>query len=129
MKSSVPSYRFAGGKISRIDPPEWFVKLPDTGDWLSMLSSAGATLLDDFGGDDGADTMSIYEAPRGGYYVEYWNPSECIAQFFIDDAADYVLFRATVVAPLVRLIMDAQRYHEEQAAKPKSPGSSAGAPH
>lgn len=110
------NYRFRNSQLEKCSPPEWFTKLPENGSWPEMLTHAGATALEKFG--EGGDTIEIYEAPEGGYFIGYWDCNRCIANIFIDDVADYLLFRATYIAPLASLIMESEKHYQwEQANK------------
>jgi hypothetical protein len=104
--------RFADGRLTEADPPDWFVRVLETtedwDDWSGSLHKAGASGLDSFGD---IETFEIYRAPNG-YFVDYCDVSESAAWIFIDSPVDYVTFRATYLAPLAMLSMKAERFEE-----------------
>jgi hypothetical protein len=63
------------------------------------LTKAGATAVEDFGGDSGADSIEIYEGPAGDYAIVFRDCNKCIAKVFIDNIPNYLTFRASVIAP------------------------------
>jgi hypothetical protein len=115
------THRFVDGRLVKVDPPEWFARATaaDDGDWNTLLTKAGATAIDDFGGDGGADSIEIYEGPDGDYFIGFWDCNKCIAEVFIDNVADYLHFRATYIAPLANLIMESARHYEWEQEKRK----------
>jgi hypothetical protein len=120
MTSLHSAYRFVDGRLVKMQPPEWFTKATvGADDWPRALSKAGAIGVDDFGGDTGGDSIEVYRGPAGDYFIGFWDCSECIAEVFVDNIADYLLFRATYVAPLAKLIMDSERHYEWQEGNRK----------
>lgn len=96
-------YRFENGRLTKCPPPSWYLKAMDEGeaDWHQALSDAGARAIESFGD---TDTLSVFKTPTGGHLVEYIDVEELVASVLIDDAGDYLTFRAKFVAPLVSLI-------------------------
>ncbi len=114
------SHRFAGGCLVKADPPEWFAKATaKDGSWRTLLLRAGATAIEDFGYDSGADSLEIYEGPEGDYCILFRDSNKCAAEIFIDNMADYLLFRAKYVAPLATLIMESERHFDWQKGRRK----------
>jgi hypothetical protein len=96
------TFRFADGRLVKTVPPQWFVNATaNSENWEERFTAAGATKIAEFGSADG---LEIYQAPDGSYFILYWELQNCIAEIFVDNIADYVLFRATYVAPLASLI-------------------------
>lgn len=110
------THRFIEGHMVKADPPEWFAKaVAGSGDWPRSLGEAGASMMEDF--DGAGESLEIYEGPQGDYFIGYWDAAKCVAEIFIDNVADYMLFRATYIAPLAKLIMESDRYDEWRKAK------------
>jgi hypothetical protein len=122
MNKTDRSYGFVDGRLVPMKPPEWFAKaVLEEGSWNASLTKAGALALEDFG--DGGDTLDIYQGPSGDYFIGYWDCNECVAQIFIDNVPDYLMFRAKYIAPLASLIMESDRHHEWREAKKRKRAS------
>lgn len=103
MQTVYRAYRFAGGHFAKTNPPEWFTKAINSGlDWPNALRRAGAMDIEEF--ENGAESLHIFEGPKGDYFIGYWDTFKCVIQVFIDDPADYFHFRVTYIAPLAILI-------------------------
>jgi len=111
-------YRFSEGRWIKAEAPDWFAKaLAKDGDWHALLTRAGATAVDNIGGDSGGDSIEIYEGPAGDYAIIFRDWSKCIARVFIDNIADYLTFRSKVIASQAVLIMEAERHFHWQKEK------------
>lgn len=111
MKSMHRTYQFTNGRMVKSEQPEWFSKaIKNTDDWHVSLTKSGAVGLEDIG--DGAESIDIYEAPDGSYFIGYWDAAKCVAEIFIDNVPDYLVFRANYIAPLASLIMESERHYE-----------------
>lgn len=112
MKGLKSDYRFSDGRWIEAPAPEWFAIATAIDDsWQSSLTKAGATHVDEFGAETGGDSIEIYEGPAGDYAILFRDSAKCIARVFIDNVADYLTFRASVVAPQASLIMESERYY------------------
>ncbi|MBX9828751.1 MAG: hypothetical protein K2Y27_27665 [Xanthobacteraceae bacterium] len=113
MKALHRSFRFADGRLVKCEPPDWFARATAADvSWNVLLKQAGATAIEDFG--EHGDTLDIHEGRDGDCFIGYWDSNKCIANIFIDNIADYLLFRATYIAPLARLTMESDRHYEWQ---------------
>jgi hypothetical protein len=110
-------YHFLDGHLVKSDAPEWFANATreKDGSWSRLLREAGAISVEDF--DDGGNSIEIYEAPDGTYFIGFWDANKCFAEVFIDNIADYLLFRARYIAPLASLIMETERHSEWEKRK------------
>ena len=56
------------------------------------------------------------------FAIIFWDSAQCIARVFIDTVADYLVFKAQVIAPQAMLIMECDRQFdlEQQRAKPRA---------
>jgi hypothetical protein len=113
------SLKFKNGKLTKAALPQWYGKaMAVDGDFDKLLSQAGASGLDEYGG--GGDTLQIYRTPNDGYLVIFRDTNEIISLVFIDNVADYLMFKAQYIAPLAQLIMAAdQHWVWEQDRKKK----------
>jgi hypothetical protein len=103
MNGLYSTYRFADGRLVKSSPPPWFaIATTNSENWEERFTAAGATKVDEFIG--GSHAIETYQASDGSYFTLYWELQNCIADIFVDNIADYLLFRATYVAPLVSLI-------------------------
>ncbi|MEA2922650.1 MAG: hypothetical protein QOF07_2613 [Bradyrhizobium sp.] len=116
-KQKLLCMRFAHGVLSQVEPPEWFVAhlenvahleaLGAGPDWQGSLEKAGG--LKSWETIDGAETFHIYKTPAGGYFIDYADVFQSAAWIFIDQPAEYITFRATILAPLVLLAIKAEQ--------------------
>ena len=111
MGVSQRTYRFTNGTMLEVEPPSWFVKATaEDSDWSAELQRAGVNEVDKF--ENGGEFILIFRAPNGEYFIGYWDAAECVAEIFISSAVDYLLFRATYIAPIASLIMETERHDE-----------------
>lgn len=105
--------RFASGILAEAAPPEWFARLLETGDddWEASLARLGTNHIDSFGE---TERLDVYRSPNG-YFINYMDVSESAAWIFIDRPTDYVVFRATILAPLVTLALEGDRAAAEES--------------
>jgi hypothetical protein len=100
----------------KAEAPGWFASaVEDSDDWGKALRVAGAVGIDEF--DNGGESVEIYEGPECDYFIAYRDAAKCAAKIFIDNVADYLLFRAVYIAPLATLIMETERHQEWRKAK------------
>lgn len=100
---------FQDGRLTEGEPPGWFRQIleemaPD-GDWQASLRRAGTSAIESFGD---VETITLHRCPTG-YFIDYWDSFEAIAWIFIDRPVDYLVFRATYLAPWVQLLMDGEQ--------------------
>lgn len=110
--------KFSNGQLQQAPPPAWFEKHllrtaePDA-DWERSLTDIGLIGYDVIGRNE---TITIYKTPDGGHFIDYSDVSEGAAWIFIDRPVDYVVFRATILAPLVMLSVEADRQAQAEIA-------------
>src|SRR5687768_13314396 len=105
------TFRFANGHMLRAAPPGWFAGIAEGNeDWSKALRGAGATGIDEF--SNRGESLEIYAGPEGDFFIAYRDAAKCVAKIFINNVADYLLFRANYVAPLANLIMETERHNE-----------------
>ncbi|CCD84566.1 hypothetical protein BRAO285_1220052 [Bradyrhizobium sp. ORS 285] len=108
---------FQDGRLTEGQPPEWFRRhvegMTPEGDWRDSLSRAGASAMESFGE---VETITLHRCPTG-YFVDYWDSFEPIAWIFIDRPVDYLVFRATYLAPLVQLLLETEQQADSDVRK------------
>jgi hypothetical protein len=114
------SLKFKNGKLAKTTAPQWYLNATkEDGSYDVLLSRAGATRSDEYG--EHGDTMQIYRAPNdAGYLVIFRDTFEIISVVFIDNVADYMLFKAQYIAPLAQLIMAADEHFEWEEDRRKN---------
>ena len=94
---------FKRGEWTEVKPPEWFVEATASGeDWMIAFENYGVRAIEDF---DFEDSIEVYKALDGMYCVVFRDSIEVLAAVFISSAADYIQFRAQIIAPNVQLTM------------------------
>jgi hypothetical protein len=116
--------KFANGRLSPAEPPDWFVKHLDSAeaenDWQGSILKQGASRVDSFGD---TETFEIYRAPKDrGYFIDYHDVFESAGWIFIDSVADYLTFRATMLFPLAMLSMEGDRFEAWNRARKEAAG-------
>jgi hypothetical protein len=115
-------FAFADGHLTRMSPPDWFVQMVNgADDWNPAISRAGFSPAEDFG--EGGDSIAIYRSDDGQYLIKYGDYHETIAYIFVANVADYLFCRASLIAPLASLIMEADRHFEWQEARKRKKAS------
>ncbi len=110
------THRFSDGQLMKAEAPEWFLMATaNSDDWAKSLSQAGAIAVEEF--ENGGESLDIHEAPDGSYLIQYRDAHKTVAEIFIDNVADYLLFRATYIVPLATLIMETERHDDWQKTK------------
>jgi hypothetical protein len=99
-KQKLLCMKFADGVLVQAHPPAWFeahLRTIDTEpDWQgSLLKAGGLRSWETIGG---SETYEIYKTEEGGFFIDYTDVFESAAWIFIDKPADYITFRATVLA-------------------------------
>lgn len=114
MRDSPSRYRFAEGRWVKSEPPQWYARAEKNGSWPSMITSVGAVFVADYSGDGEGDQIEIFQGPDGDYAIFFWDCNQCFAEVFIDNVADYLTFKSTVIAPQAVLIMESERHEQWQ---------------
>ena len=114
MGDSPSTYRFADGRWAKSEPPKWYAAIEENGDFRTLMRNAGAICVEDFGGGGEGHLIEVYEGRDGDYAIFFHNSSQCIAEVFIDNVADYLTFKSTVIAPQAMLIMESERHEQWQ---------------
>jgi hypothetical protein len=76
--------------------------------------ASGASCVADYDGAGEGDQIEIYEGPDGDFVIFFWDCNRCFAEVFIDNVADYLTFKSTVIAPQAMLIMESERHEQWQ---------------
>ncbi|WP_192359596.1 hypothetical protein [Mesorhizobium mediterraneum] len=114
---------FDGTSLQPCEPPEWYANIArdadaNGGDWMSKLASNGIHLEQKYGEDLG--TIDVYKAGQNGYFVEYWDMNQCIANIFIEDVCSYLEFRSKHLYAWAWLIGENERRAEADYERSKT---------